>query len=158
MAKILIENFIRQLNELQNGSRWFDQSFRDKLENVSDEEAFKIPNPSVHSVAEHVSHMLEWRKECILRYQGGKTELMGSPDDWKHNETLIAIGWAGLKDGLYASTDDLINLIRDHEDAYLETPFRDTEYNYKYLLEGIVHHDVYHLGQIGVTIKLLRVK
>ncbi len=156
MAKILIENFVRQLNEIQEGSLWFDQSFKDKLENISDDDAFKKPIPSIHSVAEHVSHMLEWRKECILRYNGGKTELMESPDDWKGNAALQKIGWTTLKSALYHSTQDLINLIRNHDDEYLETRFRDTDYNFKYLMEGIIHHDVYHLGQIGITIKLLR--
>lgn len=156
MATILIENFIRQLNEIQSGSLWFDQSLKDKLDSVSGDDAFIRPIASVHSVAEHVSHMLEWRKECILRYKGGKTELMNSPDDWKENQTLENIGWINLKNELYASTSDLINLILNHDDMYLETRFRDTDYNFKYLMEGIIHHDLYHLGQIGVTIKLLR--
>jgi uncharacterized damage-inducible protein DinB len=158
MATILIEHYIRLLNELQDGSLWFDQSFKDKLGNLSDDDAFKRPIPSVHSVAEHVSHMLEWRKECILRYKGGKTELMESPDDWKDNTALQKIGWTNLKNALYASTSDLINLLVHHDDEYLETRFRDTDYNFKYLIEGIVHHDLYHLGQIGITIKLLREK
>ena len=156
MATILIENFTRQLNEIQDGSPWFDQSFKDKLENLSADDAFKRPISSVHSVAEHVSHMIEWRKECILRYKGGKTELMDSPDDWKGNTSLLEIGWPSLKDALYTSTLDLIDLIYNHDDKYLETVFRDTDYTFKYLLEGIIHHDLYHLGQIGVTIKLLR--
>ena len=156
MATILIENFIRQLNEIQDGSLWFDQSLKDKLDGVSADDAFIRPIVSVHSVAEHVSHMLEWRKECILRYKGGKTELMNGPDDWKDNLTLGNIGWINLKNALYASTSDLINLILNHDDTYLETPFRDTDYNFKYLIEGIIHHDLYHLGQIGITIKLLR--
>ena len=156
MATILIENFTRQLNEIQDGSLWFDQSFKNKLENLSAEDAFKRPISSVHSVAEHVSHMLEWRKECILRYKGGKTDLMDSPYDWKSNIELQEIGWANLKEALYASTVDLINLIHNNNDKYLETRFFDTDYNFKYLLEGIIHHDLYHLGQIGVTIKLLR--
>ncbi|MFT3934861.1 MAG: DinB family protein [Chitinophagaceae bacterium] len=156
MPTILIDNFIRQLNEIQDGSLWFDQSFKDKLDNLSDDIVFKRPLPAVHSVAEHVSHMLEWRKECILRYNGGKTELMESPDDWKDNDALQKIGWVNIKNALYESTPALINLIMHHDDAYLETRFRDTEYNYKYLMEGIVHHDLYHLGQIGVTLKLLK--
>lgn len=156
MSTILIRNFIRQLNEIQDGSLWFDQSFKDKLDSVSADDAFKRPIPSVHSVAEHVSHMLEWRKECILRYQGGKTELMESPDDWKDNVTLQKIGWTNLKEALYASTPELIALIVNRDDKYLETRFRDTDYNFKYLMEGIIHHDLYHLGQIGITIKLLR--
>jgi len=156
MSAILIENFIRQLNEIQEGSLWFDQCFKDKLESLSAEDAFARPAPVVHSVAEHVSHMLEWRKECILRYQGGKKELMDSPEDWKDNTVLREIGWNNLKNALYASRLDLINLLQGRDDIYLERRFSDTNYNFKYLLEGIIHHDVYHLGQIGITIKLLK--
>ncbi len=155
MSQILIGNIIRQLNEIQDGSLWFDQSFKDKFDNLSDEEALTRPMPLIHSVAEHVSHMLEWRKECIRRYQGLKTELMDSPDDWKENAELREIGWATLKNSLYSSRSELIDLIVNQDDAYLQNKFLDTDYNLHYLIEGIIHHDLYHLGQIGITIKLL---
>ena len=155
MAQILISNIIRQLNEIQDGSLWFDQSFKDKFDNLSEADALTRPMPQTHSVAEHVSHMLEWRKECIRRYQGLKTELMNSPDDWKDNTELREIGWTILKNALYKSRSELIDLIVNQDDAYLQTKFLDTDYNFHYLIEGIIHHDVYHLGQIGITIKLL---
>ena len=34
MPRILINNLIRQLNEIETGSRWFDQSFRDKFDHL----------------------------------------------------------------------------------------------------------------------------
>ena len=155
MSRVLINNIIRQLNELQEGSLWFDQSFKDKIDNLSEDVVFVRPLPEVHSVAEHVSHMLEWRKECILRYKGGKTELMNSPEDWKDNAELKKSGWTNLKKALYDSRKELIELFTNQDDSYLDTRFRDTEYNFHYLIEGIIQHDLYHLGQIGVTIKLI---
>lgn len=155
MSRVLINNIIRQLNEIQEGSLWFDQSFKDKLDRISDSDAFVRPIPQLHSVAEHVSHMLEWRKECILRYSGSKTELMNSPTDWKENSELRTIGWTNLKNDLYQSRHDLIHLLENKDDAYLETKFLDTEYDFHYLIEGIIQHDLYHLGQIGITIKML---
>ncbi|NOT74220.1 MAG: DinB family protein [Cyclobacteriaceae bacterium] len=155
MPRVLIDNIIRQLNEIQEGSLWFDQCFKDKIDGLSEDEAFTRPIPEVHSVAEHISHMLEWRKECILRYQGGKIELMNSPDDWKDNDQLRKFGWTNLKNDLYKSRTELIDLFEGRDDTYLETRFQNTEYNFHYLIEGILQHDLYHLGQIGVTIKLL---
>jgi uncharacterized damage-inducible protein DinB len=155
MPRILINNIIRQLNEIQDGSLWFDQCFKDKIDNLSDDDVFTRPIPEIHSVAEHVSHMLEWRKECILRFKGLKTELMNSPDDWKDNIELGKLGWANLKNSLYNSRIELIELFTNQDDTYLENKFLDTEYNFHYLIEGIIQHDLYHLGQIGVTIKLL---
>ena len=156
MSRTLINNIIRQLNEIQDGSLWFDQCFKDKFAHLTDDDAFTRPMPQIHSVAEHVSHMLEWRKECILRFNGRKTELMNSPDDWKDNVELSKIGWTNLKNALFDSRIDLIELFENRDDTYLETRFLDTEYNFHYLIEGIIQHDLYHLGQIGVTIKLLK--
>ena len=156
MPSTLINNFIRQLKELQEGSLWFDQSLKDKLENLTESTAFARPHPAVHCVAEHVAHMLEWRKECIERVKGGYTDLMNSAADWQAITALRAIGWTELKRLLYQSTTDMIALIEAKEDIYLDTPFLDTEYTYKYLVEGIIEHDIYHLGQIGVTLRLLQ--
>lgn len=155
MSNTLVNNFIRQLKEIEEGSPWFDQSLKQKLEDLAESTVFVKPLPAVHSVAEHVSHMLQWRKECILRFNGSRTELMNSPEDWKDNDQLKKIGWPELKSSLYNSTQSMIQLIAGKDDSYLDTVFQDTDYNYKYLIEGIILHDIYHLGQIGVTLKLI---
>ena len=156
MAQILINNIVRQLREIQEGSLWFDQNFIDKIDGLSDAEALSRPIPQVHSVAEHVSHMLEWRKECMLRFKGLQTDLMNSSNDWLNNDQLKKIGWTELKNTFYNSQYQLIDLMKVQDDTYLETKFLDTDYNFHYLIEGIIHHDLYHMGQIGVTIKLLK--
>ena len=158
MSRVLIKNIIRQLNEIQDGSLWFDQCFKEKINSLSDTEALTKPIPQIHSVAEHVSHILEWRKECMIRFKGQRTDLMNSQEDWKDNIALSKIGWTNLKDLFYESTVTLINAMENKDDIYLETRFPDTEYNFHYLIEGIIQHDIYHLGQIGVTIKLLNQK
>ena len=83
---------------------------------------------------------------------------MNSPDDWKNINELSTLGWTNLKQALYNSRAELIDLIAGRDDTYLDTKFQDTDYNYHYLIEGIIQHDLYHLGQIGITIKLLKNK
>lgn len=156
MAQILIRNLIRQLNELDTGSRWFDQCFQDRFKNLTEAEAFTRPIPEVHSVAEHISHLLEWRKECLRRWQGTKTDLMNSAEDWKDNQVLQEMGWDNLKKLFFESTTTLIRVLEAHDDSFLETQFQDTDYTFHYLIEGIIQHDLYHLGQIGITLKLLK--
>lgn len=158
MPQTLIQNLIRQLNVLQEGSLWFDQSFKNKFDHLSEAEALIVPLPQLHSVAQHVAHMLAWRKECINRYKGNRFDLMNTPDDWPDMEELKKIGWSNLKHALYQSREELIDLIKDKDDGYLLTRFQDTDYNFHYLMEGIIQHDLYHLGQIGITIKLLSKK
>jgi uncharacterized damage-inducible protein DinB len=158
MSHVLIKNLIRQLIEIQDGSLWFDQCFKEKIGALSEAEAMTRPIPQVHSVAEHISHILAWRKECMLRFNGQRTDLMNSAADWTDNTALSKIGWTNLKNLLYESTETLINVLENQDDTYLETKFLDTDYNFHYLVEGIIQHDLYHLGQIGITIKLLNSK
>lgn len=155
MSQVLVKNIVRQLIEIQDGSLWFDQCFKEKIDKLSDAEAFTRPIPQVHSVAEHISHILEWRKECLRRFKGQRTDLMNSADDWKDDSELKKTGWSNLKNQFYESTVTLINALQNEDDTYLETKFMDTDYNFHYLIEGIIQHDLYHLGQIGITIKLL---
>ena len=80
---------------------------------------------------------------------------MNSPADWKDDTELKKIGWTNLKNALYSNRLELIDLFTNQDDTYLETKFLDTAYNFHYLIEGIIQHDLYHLGQIGITIKLI---
>ncbi len=155
MSQLLVNNLIRQLNEIHDGSKWFDQYFQEKIGGLSETEAFTKPHPFMHSVAEQVSHMLEWRKECMQRFLDKKYDLMHAPEDWKDNEQLQQTGWPALLEAFEQSRYDMIALIDGKDDAYLETPFQDTDYNYHYLIEGIIQHDIYHMGQIGIVVKML---
>ena len=83
---------------------------------------------------------------------------MNSADDWKDTIALSEIGWTNLKNLFYESTVTLISALEKQDDTYLETKFLDTDYNFHYLIEGIIQHDLYHLGQIGITIKILNSK
>jgi hypothetical protein len=52
MSRILINNIIRQLNEIQDGSLWFDQCFRDKIDNLPDDDALTRPIPKIHHLGQ----------------------------------------------------------------------------------------------------------
>jgi uncharacterized damage-inducible protein DinB len=158
MSQVLIKNILRQLNEIHDGSLWFDQCFKEKIDKLPEAEALIRPIPQVHSVAEHISHILEWRKECLLRFKGQRTDFMNSADDWKGDIELKKIGWVNLRNLFYESTVTLINALQNKDDTYLDIKFLDTDYNFHYLIEGIIKHDLYHIGQIGITIKLLNQK
>jgi len=49
----------------------------------------------------------------------------------------------------------LVTLMDNLTDALLGKQVADREYNYRFLLNGIVQHDIYHLGQIAYVKKLL---
>ncbi len=156
MGNTLVKNFVQQLRNNQDGDSWLDESFKKKLEKVNSKDAFVRPVSGVHSIGELVAHILTWRVEGIKKLQGMKsTVTMHSPENWRTNDELRKIGWEQLKADLYTSQTDLINLLEHKSDSFLTDNDYVPGYSYKYLVEGLIHHDIYHLGQIGITLKLL---
>lgn len=159
MSRIVVENIIGQLKDVQNGITWYDDNLERKIEPVSEEQAFKRPLPEIHSVAELVYHIWVWRMDAIRKLKGLESTLtIESPENWKSNEELKRIGWVKLKTDLNKSQMELVEYLTDKDDGYLENNRLEGEYTLKYLIEGIIHHDLYHLGQLGITIKLLNIK
>ncbi|REC72028.1 hypothetical protein DRF60_20400 [Chryseobacterium elymi] len=76
---------------------WIDENFEKKLLKVNDETAFERPIDSMHSVAEIVSHLTEWRKEVFSRLKGNPIGLeMSGAANWRSNEELKQMGWKNL--------------------------------------------------------------
>lgn len=158
MDNKLIKNIVGQFRDIQEGELWLDENFKKKMGNLPEKLAFERPLPDLHSVAELISHILVWRKESIRKLKGLNAQLtMESPENWISNEVLMRKGWENLKSEFYQSQQDIIKLIENETDDYLEREHTDG-FTFKYLLEGLIHHDLYHLGQIGIVIKLLKRK
>src|SRR5690554_3111981 len=152
----IVENTIGQLKDVQNGVTWYDDNIENKISSIPADQAFIRPLRQIHSVAEIVSHMLVWRRDTIGKLKGQASNLtVESPENWKTNEELKLIGWDKLKQDLRDSQEELVNCLSDKDDRHLAETMYQEEFSLKYLVEGLIHHDLYHLGQIGITIKLL---
>jgi len=153
--KNIIHNLTRQLSEVIDGEPWVDETFSKKLSGLTEEQAFTRPLPSVHSVAELVSHLLEWRISVLSILKGGsRTITMDSSANWKDNDSLRQEGWDILKEKFFKSQQDIIAFLDQQNDDYLEQVDKE-QHSYLYYAEGLIHHDMYHLGQIGLVIKML---
>ncbi|WP_400077280.1 DinB family protein [Winogradskyella sp. R77965] len=157
----LIQNIIRQLQDIQSGKLWIGSSYNSKLKHIDPELVFTRPHEHMHSIAELISHLTLWRKECILKIETGKgSKTDDCEENWLPNDKLKAIGWETLKSEYDNSLLMLIDLLNAKDDDFLSVTYYDTDfkdyYDYAFVLNGMVHHDIYHLGQLGWTIKFLK--
>lgn len=157
MATTLINDIIQQLKDLDNGDLWLDENFARKLEWIDETNAFMRPLPDLHSAAELLSHLVVWRRINIRRINGETIKMeIDDPNNWKTNGELLHNGWKALKEEFYKSKQEVIDLLNGKDDSYLNTITTHYGKDIKYLLQGLVHHDLYHLGQLGITIKYLK--
>jgi len=159
--KRCIEQLIYQLKEVQKGNPWIGSSYKKKLEVLSDEDFFRRPLKDVHSVAELISHLTIWRKETALKIKTGRGSITDSdPSNWREIGLLRGIGRQRILKDYDDSLQEIIELLSDKQDEFLEKKYYDNDfrgdYTYSWLLNGMLHHDLYHLGQIGYIVKFLQ--
>lgn len=154
-----IESYIEQFKQIFDGEPWLDETFRKKLGDLSDAQVFvKSPNEN-HSVAEVISHLIVWRREYLRRLADDSPERMlndESPHNWKPVEELQEEGWQPLYEDFKQAQRELIELLQGKDDDFLDEPLAGTDHIKEYYLAGLLHHDVYHLGQVGLILKWVK--
>ena len=153
-----LNNYIRQFEEIYAGPAWLGESFTDKFSYLSDEDAFLKPLPYVHCVAEVLSHVIEWRKEVLFRLQTHTRSLeMRDPVDWRTQAELKQLGWSNLLEQFEEIQESILAFLHSKEDDWLEIEFpNERPLTHGTLIEGLIHHDIYHLGQIGLITRMVR--
>jgi len=151
-----IQSYLIQFQQVFNGNPWLDESFAKKLDNLSETQAFVQSPGNNHSVAEVVSHLVEWRTEIIRRLAHNSSDRRlteESPQNWKPLTELQQTGWQQLYAGFKQSQVQLLDLFENKVDFFLEEQLGNTAFNKEYFVAGLLHHDLYHLGQIGLILK-----
>ena len=159
--KYLINNIVQQLEEVQNGQLWIGSTFDSQLKQIDEDSFFLRPIENLHSVAEIISHLTLWRKEAILKIQTGKgSKTDDCEENWLNNDKLKLLGWHYIKAEYDKTLSELVFLLKEKDDAFLNEQYYDTDfkghYDYQFLINGVLHHDIYHLGQLGIIIKYLQ--
>lgn len=151
-----LSRYINQWRSGLAGDPWIDETFAKKFEMVNEESAFLQPLPGVHSVAQLVSHLVEWQLSIFNIWKGGRrTVTVESGLNWLENAALQTRGWAALKKRFEQVQDDMMQFLHAQGDDFLQKTDAEGHTN-KYYLEGIIDHNMYHLGQIGLVLRLLK--
>lgn len=161
--RTLIDSIISQLTDIQEEKNWIGANFNGRLNLVTEEQAFIRPLRDLHSVAEIVSHLTIWRKDTLVKIRTGKGNMTDDREEnWLTNDKLRKIGWDMIIADYRDSLAELIALLRIKDDDFLQDKYYDPDfkgdYEYKFVIYGMLHHDIYHLGQLGIIIKFLKQK
>ncbi|UZO80989.1 DinB family protein [Aquimarina sp. ERC-38] len=155
-----IESYIKQLEEHFNGKPWFGTSVWSSLENIP--YSFwnvKLNNIS-HSILELVLHMIDWRGFVIEKLQGNEAFSieMNSEQDWLKGVVVNTDDDKQLvMSELMESQKQLCELLQDKTYLWLSEEASGENYSNEYMIQGIVPHDIYHLGQINLIYKQAKV-
>ncbi len=156
-----ISDWVDQMTEIQNGKPWIGSNFSKKMKLLSEKDFFRRPMQHMHSVAEIISHLTTWREETLIKLEKGAGSLKDDdPSNWKDPAALKSIGQSKIMDDYDKSLSEILSFLKGKSDEFLQKTYFDGdfngEYTYAWLLQGMLHHDIYHLAQIGYIVKFLR--
>jgi uncharacterized damage-inducible protein DinB len=142
-----IERIRQQLERTYSGDARHGPSLRSLLEGMDGEKARAKPIPDGHSVAELVAHVLAWRHETVRRLEGrgGDAPVEG---DWPE-----PLPWEELLAKLDRSQEELVQAVSGLTEEVLDEKAKGRKESHYVLLQGILHHDLYHAGQIALLKK-----
>ena len=142
-----LNEIIKNLKSTFEGDAWHGPSLQEILKDITAEQSLrKIGNS--HNIAELVHHIYAWRFYVIQHLENKKDYEV--PDDFNFIkiETINDNHWETLKTQLTESQSIILKNLDTADDIFLDEIVEGREFNYAKLLHGLIHHDVYHAGQI----------
>ncbi len=148
-----------QIKETYEGDPWFGRNANSLLAEVNEQAAFEKPNGQ-HSIVELVWHMITWREFTISRFKKEEAKDLHyfEAHDWRkldHNNKGL---WQEGLQRLHETQKELIEIVQTQKDEWLEQNVEERKYNFRKLLNGVLQHDIYHMGQVAYVKKLLEAK
>lgn len=147
-----LKNYAELLDSLFKGGNWVDVSFQEVLKNISYEAAVERRISSRHTIYEIVHHVIQWRLFLLTRLKRKKDPKypISNDTDWLERQHLNASDWENLKIQFKVFQQELVVYLGQFDDQLLEEKVPERQYDYRYLINGIIQHDYYHLGQIVI--------
>jgi uncharacterized damage-inducible protein DinB len=151
-----IQYIITTLQNVNSGEPWFGRSVYAILEEVDTSKAYIKPNNTEHSLIELLYHMLTWAAFILKSLENaGKDELTAIEQlDWREIDPAVHNWEKGLAE-FKSVNEKIIQLLNTKDDEFLKEIVNQRKFNFRFMLNGLIHHHIYHLGQIAYVKKLL---
>ncbi len=151
-----LESIIRNFEKVNSGEPWYGRSIYEMLEEIDPSIAYKRPNDKSHSLADLLYHMITWADFTLHRIKGDKEKDMAVFEklDWRP----IDPGQHTWKKGIAefkSIHSEILRLLKEKDDDFLKQIVDYRKYNFRFLLNGLIQHNIYHIGQVAYLKKLL---
>ena len=146
-----IENLLSLLHNTFEKDAWHGPSVKEVLRDINADQAFKRLEHT-HSIIELVGHMTTWRVFVIKKLEGEIDYKVGDDQNFPASKD-----WTNVLNDLFISQDKLLEQLKSFPAPRLSeiVPHGSYRYTFFTLLHGIIHHDLYHIGQIALIKKSL---
>ena len=150
-----IQSIIRNLENTLDGDPWFGRPVYAMLREVDSSIAFKRPTAESHSLIDLLYHMLTWSEFTLKRIEKDRINDLAAFEkiDWREIDPKVHDWDEGLA-AFIATHQQIMALLQTKDDSFLKEIVDYRQYNFRFLLNGLIQHNIYHLGQVAYLRKL----
>jgi len=151
----MIKGLINQHEDIFSGTPWYGDGVLEKLDKLDSKVVGITPLGELHSVIQLLQHMTAWKKYLIERMNGNANyEIVADSEiEWPSQSSTET--WEEVVQELKEVHKIMIGDLNQKTDDWLSTINPGTDYTFHALVQGVIHHVVYHIGQIGLIVKLI---
>lgn len=142
-----IKNLSKLIQRVYDGKAWHGPSVKEVLKDI-DEHSCKKKIGDSHSIVQLVLHMVAWRTFVTKRLLGNSIFELTDEQNFPPETD-----WANALQQLEESQAELLKAIETISSEKLWEEVANRKYDFFILLHGIIHHDIYHIGQIQLIKK-----
>jgi len=151
-----IEAIIKRLETVNSAEPWFGRAVYSLLEEVNSRKVYIKPNNSEHSLIEILYHMITWAEFTLKRIEKNKIKNPTTAEelDWRRIDPKVHTWKKGITE-FKAIHKKITELLKKKDDDFLNEIVDYRKYNFSFLINGMIEHNIYHSGQIAYLNKLL---
>jgi uncharacterized damage-inducible protein DinB len=146
------------LEQTFEGRAYYGNSVLEALEGVSGEMAAQRAENFKNSIWEIVRHMtleLVYHRQLL---EGTAKKWVAGETTWDESSEKTDAAWAMALDELKTANRALVETIKRLDDDILEKTAAPVSYPFYRSLNGVLHHGIFHAGQISVLKRQLAEK
>jgi uncharacterized damage-inducible protein DinB len=151
-----IHSIIRNLENTLDGEPWYGRPVYALLREVDASIAFKKPTKDSHSLMDLLYHMLTWTEFTLKRIQKEPEPDLKAFEklDWRPIDKNTH-NWDDALAAYIATHQEIIAILKTRDDSLLGEVVDYRNYNFRFLLNGLIQHNIYHAGQVAYLHKQL---
>ena len=148
---------IKSFESTLSGQPWFGRAVYEILGEVDESKANTKPNGTDHSMLVLLWHMNTWAEFVLGSLENRSADEMKAieANDWREIDPKTHTWKKGIEQ-LKETHNKIIELLKQKpDDSFLSDIVPIRKFNFRFMLNGLVQHNIYHLGQVAYVKKML---
>ncbi len=152
-----IKSIISNLENTLAGEPWFGRAVYTLLNEIDESKVFNKPKDTEHSLIELLWHKNTWAEFTLANLENRSPEELKAieENDWRTIDPQKHSWKKGLEE-LKSIHKKIAEILSKKDDSFLKEIVPNRKFNYRFMLNGLIQHNIYHAGQIAYLNKLIK--